>query len=304
MLYDVIIIGAGPAGITSALYAARKGMKVMIISRELEFGGKVINNMLIKNYPGFKEITGFDLITRFKENLNDIDFDQEEDEVENIIVENKTFMVKTSLKTLKAKAIIMATGSKPKVLNIEGEEKYRNKGVSYCATCDSSLFFNRIVAVIGGGSSAAYTILQMSAISRKVYAINPSIDFEIDSNLLKKIHLLKNVNVFNNSNLLEIQGNDVVEKIRFIHRDTEKNLKVDGVFINIGYIPLSDLVKDIVKTNEKSEIIVDSKNMTDVSGIFAAGDCTNSLYKQIIIASGEGAIAALGAFEYISDLVR
>ena len=304
MLYDVIIIGAGPAGITSAIYAARKGMKVMIILRELEFGGKVINNNLVKNYPGFKEITGFDLINRFKEHLNDIDFDQEEDEVKNIILENEIFSVKTSSKTIKAKSIIMATGSKPKVLNIEGEEKYTNKGVSYCATCDSSLYFNRIVAVIGGGYAAAYTILQMSSIARKVFAINPFIDFEIDNNLLQKINSLKNVKVFNNSNLLEIHGNDIVERIRLIQNNIEKNLKVDGVFINSGYVPVSDLIKDIVKTNEKSEIIVDSKNMTDVGGIFAAGDCTNSLYKQIVIASAGGAIAALAAFEYISNLEK
>jgi thioredoxin-disulfide reductase len=304
MLYDVIIIGAGPAGITSAIYAARKALKVLIISRELEFGGKVINNILVKNYPGFKEITGFDLINKFKEHLNDIDFDQEEDEVKDIILENKIFNVKTSSKTIKAKAIIMATGSKPKVLNIEGEEKYTNKGVSYCATCDSSLFFKRIVAVIGGGSSAAYTILQMSSIAKKVYAINPFIDFEIDNILLQKIKSSKSVKVFNNSNLLEIKGNDIVEKIRLIQNNVEKTLKVDGVFINSGYEPVSDLIKDIVKTNEKSEIIVDSKNMTDVGGIFAAGDCTNSLYKQIIIASSGGAIAALGAFEYISNLEK
>ncbi|MGZ8891069.1 MAG: NAD(P)/FAD-dependent oxidoreductase [Nitrososphaeraceae archaeon] len=304
MLYDVIIIGAGPAGITSAIYAARKGMKVIITCKELEFGGKVINNILVKNYPGIKEITGFDLATRFKEHLKEIEFALEEDEVKNITVKKNTFNIKTSLKILKGKTIIIATGSEPKSLNIEGEEKYKNKGVSYCATCDSSLFFNRVVAIIGGSYTAAYTILQMSSISRKVYAINPFNKFEIDSNLLSKIHFLGSVKIFNNSDLLAIEGNDVVKKIRFIQNNIERSIKVDGVFINVGYTPQSDLVKNIVKINEKSEIIVDSKNMTNVRGIFAAGDCTNSPYKQIIIAAAEGANAALGAFEYISNLMQ
>jgi alkyl hydroperoxide reductase subunit F len=303
MLYDIIIIGAGPAGITSAIYAARKGMKILVVCKELEFGGRVINNIQVKNYPGFQEIAGFDLVNKFKEHLKEIEFDLEEEEVKSLTIEKNSFSIKTSLKILKGRTIIIATGSEPKSLNIEGEEKYKNKGVSYCATCDATLFFDRDVAVVGGGFSAAYTILQMAGIARKVYAINSFIKFAIDSNLLRKIQSLRNVVVFNNSNLLEIEGNDVVKKIRFLHNDVEKNKEVEGVFINIGNTPQSDLVKNIVKTNEKSEIIVDAKNRTSVEGIFAAGDCTNSPFKQIIIAAGEGAVAALGAFEYISNLI-
>jgi len=299
-IYDTIIIGTGPAGFSAGIYAARRLMKTLIIGRE--FGGQVVWAADIENYPGFQSINNFELIEKLKDHAKAVGAEIINLEITKINkMENGTFSVSTHENEYLSKTIIIATGLSPKKLMISGEERLTGKGVSYCATCDSPLFKNKVVAVIGGGNSALDAAELLSNISEKVYLIYRGSKLKAFETLLNKVISKKNVEILLNHKTIEIFGEKKVEKIKVINKlnNEEKEILLQGIFIEVGRVASSDLAIGLVKLDSKNQIIVDEKGQTSQDGIFAAGDITNIPFKQIIIACGQGAIAALSAYEYL-----
>lgn len=297
-IYDLIIIGAGPAGITAAVYAARKKMDILVITKDI--GGQASWSGDIQNYTGYQFISGPELAVKFEEHMRKFDFEiKENEEVKELIFRKGTFLVKTDKDNYQTKVAIVASGKKSRELGVPGEQEFKNKGLTYCATCDGPLFAGRDVAVIGGGNSALDAALQLIKIANRIYIINFTDNLTGDGIMQEKIRADKKVSIFNNSRVKEILGDSFVQAIKIEEDKEEKTLDVQGIFVEIGLIPNSDFAVDLEK-NERKEIVVNQRNETNIPGIFAAGDVTNVPEKQIIIAAGEGAKAVLSAFRYLS----
>lgn len=299
-MYDTLIIGAGPAGLTAAIYCARYKMKCAVISSKL--GGMVLEAHLIENYLGFTSISGLELSKKFKEHVKRFGVEIIEEEVVDIRKEglrkNKMFVVtdKNSKKYL-TKSLILAMGMDKKKLNVLGEEKYIGKGVSYCYTCDAPLFKDKVVGVVGGSNSAAMAALLLAEYAKKVYIIYRKERIRAEPVYVEAIHRNPKITIVNNSNIVKINGNKFVDSVDL---DTGENIKLSGLFIEIGTAPLVALVKRIGVKLKHGYIDVDKEQKTNVSGVFAAGDITNATeLKQIITASSQGAIAAASAYKYI-----
>ncbi len=300
MNFELGIIGAGPAGITAAIYAARKNLKFIVIAKEL--GGQVTYNLSVENYTGFQEVSGTDLVEKFRQHLEQFKFDFIEEEAVSVIGAEEGYKISTPEASYKAAAAIIATGTSPKKLNIAGEEEYRNKGISYCVTCDGPLFKDREVAVIGGGNHALYSAIQMEGIASHVYILNSEKKLQGKGKLVEKLQKSNKATIINNAKILEIKGDQLVNSIKYSQNSRFHTLGIGGIFINIGYEPQTGFLKGLTDLNQKGEIIIDWSNSTSRKGIFAAGDCTNYPHKQIIVAAGQGASATLGAYQYISSL--
>jgi len=297
-IYDLIIIGAGPAGITAAVYAARKKMDILVITKDI--GGQASWSGDIQNYTGYQFISGPELAVKFEEHMRKFDFEiKENEEVKELIFRKDTFLVKTDKDNYQTKATIVASGKKSRELGVPGEQEFKNKGLTYCATCDGPLFAGRDVAVIGGGNSALDAALQLIKIANRIYIINFTDNLTGDGIMQDKVRAGKKVSIFNNSQVKEILGDSFVQAIKIEENKEEKMLDVQGIFVEIGLIPNSDFAVDLEK-NERKEIVVNQRNETNIPGVFAAGDVTNVPEKQIIIAAGEGAKAVLSAFRYLS----
>jgi alkyl hydroperoxide reductase subunit F len=297
-IYDLIILGAGPAGITAAVYAARKKMDFLILS--LDVGGQTAWSGNIENYTGYQFITGPELTLKFEEHMKAFSAPLNiPEEARGIIRQNDLIKVTTDKNEYFSKTAIIATGKRPRMLNVPGEKEFKNKGITYCATCDGPLFKDKNVAVIGGGNSALDAALQLMKICPKVYIVNITAELTGDAVMIESVRKSKNVEVLSNSKVKEITGKTFVNAISVEREGKLQSLDVEGVFIEIGLMPNSGFDK-ITKHNEYGEIMVDCHNATSVSGIFAAGDVTNVLEKQIIIACGEGSKACLSAFRYLS----
>ena len=297
-IYDLVIIGAGPAGITAAVYAARKKMDSLVITKDI--GGQASLSGDIQNYTGYQFITGPELAIKFEEHMRKFNFDiKENEEVKELISEKGAFLVKTDKDNYQAKTVIVASGKRSRELGVTGEREFKNKGLTYCATCDGPLFAERDVAVIGGGNSALDAVLQLTKIANKIYVINITDNLTGDGIMQEKIRADNKVSIFNNSRVKEIMGDSFVQAIKIEEDKEEKVLDVQGIFVEIGLIPNSDFAPSLEK-NERKEIIVNQQNETNIPGIFAAGDVTNVPEKQIIIAAGEGAKAVLSTFRYLS----
>jgi alkyl hydroperoxide reductase subunit F len=297
-IYDLIIIGAGPAGITAAVYAARKKMDILVITKDI--GGQASWSGDIQNYTGYQFISGPELAIKFEEHMRKFDFEiKENEEVKELIFRKGTFLVKTDKDNYQTKVAIIASGKKSRELGVPGEQEFKNKGLTYCATCDGPLFAERDVAVIGGGNSALDAALQLIKIANRIYIINFTDNLTGDGIMQEKIRADKKVSIFNNSRVKEILGDSFVQAIKIEEDKKEKTLDVQGIFVEIGLIPNSDFAVDLEK-NERKEIVVNQRNETNIPGVFAAGDVTNVPEKQIIIAAGEGAKAVLSAFRYLS----
>ena len=295
----MIIVGAGPAGITAAIYAARKRLNFLVITKDV--GGQAALSADVENYTGYQYITGFELAKRFEEHIREFKIDVKEgEEVVGVKKKDGVIQVKTDKGAYEAGALIIATGARPRALNVPGEREFKNRGVTYCATCDAPLFADMDIAVIGGGNSALDATLQLMKIARKIYPINKNPKFRGDEVMIEKVEASDKVTILYNTNTLEILGDKMVTGIRIEREGKREILTVRGVFIEIGYISNSDLVAGLVERNERGEIVVDDHNRTNVQGIFAAGDVTTVPQKQIIIAAGEGAKAALSAHEYLA----
>jgi thioredoxin-disulfide reductase len=301
-MYDSIIIGAGPAGISSAIYLKRRGLNFLIISENI--GGELNFISDIKNYPGFKEIKGVELSKKFYEHLKDYDVEPILENVLKIEKNDKNFFVITKNNKYQTKTIIIASGARPKKLNVPGEEEFSRKGISYCYICDLPLFKNKIVAIIGGGNSGVTASLEASDICKKVYLITNKDFLDCEKILSDELEKKKNVEIIKNASVKNFYGDKFLKGLIYLDKNgNEKNLEVDGVFINIGLVPSSDFVPDEwgIK-NERKEIIIDKYCKTKIDGIFAAGDITDLPYNQIGIAVGQGIISALSAIDYLNRL--
>jgi len=298
-MYDLIIVGAGPAGITATIYAARKRLNLLVITKDV--GGQAALSTDIENYTGYQYITGFELAEKFHKHMHEFKIEVKEgEEVVGVKKKGEVIEVKTGKDAYESRALIIATGARPRALNVPGEREFKNRGVTYCATCDAPLFADMDIAVIGGGNSALDATLQLMKIARKIYPINKNPKFRGDEVMIEKVEASDKVTILYNTNTLEILGDKMVTEIRIEREGKREILSVRGVFIEIGYISNSDLVAGLVERNERGEIVVDDHNRTNVQGIFAAGDVTTVPQKQIIIAAGEGAKAALSAHEYLA----
>jgi len=299
-MYDVIIIGGGPAGITAGIYSARLKLNTLLVTKE--FGGQVGKKAVpIENYTGFKNIMGPELSKKMEEHLKSFDVDIEVDKVNEVKKTNGGFLVLTSGgKELKAKTVIVATGSDPRPLEVPGEKEFIGKGVSYCAVCDGPIFAGKTVVVIGGGNSGFETAQFMTKHAEKVYILEYSKEVAADKTNQEIIKKAGNTEIITGAALREIKGDNFVNSIIFEKEGEKKELDVQGVFVEIGYQPATAFVKGLVDFSETDEIIVDPlTGQTSTPGLFAAGDVNSGTFKQIIIAAGEGANAALAAFNYL-----
>ena len=299
-VYDVAILGAGPAGMTAAIYAVRKNLKTIIITYDI--GGQVGITYEIANFPGYQMITGPDLVKQFSMHVDQYGIEQLIGEkVTKIDIQDKCKVIHTaSRQKICAKTVVIATGAFKRKLNIPGEKEFAGKGVVYCSTCDGPLFKGMEIAIIGGGNSGLEAAIEMNTIAKKVYLISSS-NWSGDQILQDKAASAKNVVVLKHHRPIEILGTNSVEKLQV--KDSQngetKDLSVQGVFIEIGLYPNSDFLIDMVETTEKGQIKVDRKGDTGIRGIFAAGDVTDNQDNQIVVAAGEGARAALSAFNYL-----
>lgn len=301
-IYDLIIIGAGPAGISAAVYAGRQQLKMLIISKDI--GGQVAKKAVdIENYPGFSKISGPDLVDLYSKQLKANNLVIQHDEVINIKKNGNKFLVKTkSGKIYESISVIITSGAESKKIGAPGEEEFGGKGVSYCSLCDGPVFEGKIVAVVGGGNNGFESALFLSNYVKKIYILEYADQVKADKENQELVFKNKNIEVITNAKILKIDGKVFVNSITYedLINKKENTLQVNGVFIEIGYTPSTLFVKDLVDLNEKDEIIFDPKTLeTKTPGLFSAGDCNVSKYKQIVMASGQGATAALSAFEYI-----
>ncbi|MGZ4926263.1 MAG: NAD(P)/FAD-dependent oxidoreductase [Halobacteriota archaeon] len=298
-LYDVIIVGGGPAGLTAAVYAARKMLDVLLITQNI--GGQALYSLDVENYMGYQFISGQDLMDRFEKQVEKYGIKKAFTEVKSVEKELEAFTVRTEKgEEYRGKTIIVATGKKSRTLNAKGLDRLIGRGVSYCATCDAPLFMDMDVAVLGGGNSAITAAYELMSIARKVYLINRS-PWKADEVYLEKIRDAPNVERLVGYELIEVTGDDALNSAVFrnLSDGSSITLPVAGIFIEIGLIPNSDIVKDLVLFNKNNEIVVSYDCSTSLPGIFAAGDVTTVPEKQIIVAAGEGAKAAISAYKHL-----
>ncbi len=298
-MYDVIIIGAGTAGMTAGIFAARREMKALIIGKET--GGQLIWAADIENYPGFASIDNYDLIAKIKNQVINLGVEIKNTEVRQILKKDSSFQIFTEKEKFMAKTVIIAMGLSPRRLAIPGEQESTGKGVSYCANCDGPFYKGKTVAIVGGGNSALDAAEVMSKIASKVYLIHRRQEFRGFEALVDEVKNKNNIELVLDSEVKKITGKNKLNKIKVINNKTNKEseLTIDGLFIEIGRIAHTDLVADLVKRDERDQIIVDEKCQTSQPGIFAAGDVTQVPFKQITIANGQATIAALASYEHI-----
>jgi len=304
-MFDLIIIGGGPAGISAGIYAVRKKLKTLILTKD--FVGQIGKAFNIENYPGFIKIRGIELVQKLKDHIQKFEIEIEEGaKATHVEKDNGGFLVQTENgEKYRAKALLVATGRDPRPLEVPGEKEFLGKGVGYCVTCDGPLFADKKTAVVGGGNSGLESALELSDYCSQVYVLelhDKLLADEIFQERAKKKH---NIEIVLNARTKEIKGIGNVKSIIYEDLKTkkEKEIEVEGVFIEIGYIPATSFLKGLVDFNEQDEVIIDLQtNQTKTPGIFAAGDVTNVKQKQIIIAAGEGAKAALSIYDYLKKL--
>ncbi|MBI4295907.1 MAG: FAD-dependent oxidoreductase [Chloroflexi bacterium] len=302
---DIIILGGGPAGLTAAVYLARKNLNAMLIAKEI--GGQPMQTAGIENYMGYQYIEGPELMSKFEEQVARFPIEQKIGaEVVALTRLANSFRVGTDSKeSYEANTVIVATGKRARELNVPGEKRLVGRGVSYCAICDGPLFAGQKVAIIGGGNSAVGAVDDMLKIADHVYLVSTT-PLTCDAVLHDRVKGASNLTIFIQHEVVEVLGAERVEG--FVLRDlatgTEKRFDVGGVFVEIGLIPNSEFARNLVKLNELDEIVVNCMCETGVPGLFAAGDVTNVPEKQIVIAAGEGAKAALQAHRYLQMLVK
>jgi len=300
-MHDLVVIGLGPSGIAAALYAARQNLDCLAISKDIGGLANVIPD--IETYLGYHYVSGYELINRFREHLTDYKVKMKlEEEVLLIEKSKKGFVVVTEKGKYETRAVIVATGRRFKHLKVPGEAEFINKGVSHCAACDGPLFKGKTVAVIGGGRTGLLSTLYIMKMMKKIYLIELGPELGRFPIWREAVNKAKNVEVMTNTLTLEILGDQIVTGIKIQKDGKQKIIPVEGVFVEIGYDNNTEFLRSVeVKLNDRGEIIIDKLNRTNVPGIFAAGDCTDILMKQVVVAVGEGAKAALSAIEYLEE---
>lgn len=296
-MYDIIIIGCGPAGMTAGIYAARANKKVLIIEKET-IGGQISSSPLVENYPGYKEISGSELANNMFEQVTALGVDVELDEVKKIEY-GKIKKVITLDNVYEAKAVIIATGSRYKLLGLKNEDNLIGNGIHFCVACDGAFFKDKIVAVIGGGNSAVINAITLSDICKKVYVIQIIDKLTAESTLVEKLKEKENVEIILNAKVTELIGEDNLQAIKVNILNKVREIKLDGMFISIGLIPQSDFVKELLPINKYGYI--ESNNcVTEKDGIFVAGDCRDKQIRQLTVATSDGTTAALDAIAYLN----
>lgn len=303
-MYDLIIIGAGPAGLTAAVYAARKKLNTLLISTDL--GGQPNQTSGIENYMGYQYIEGPELVSKFEEQVKQFPIDIKiGPSIVSLAQVGREFEIKSAQgDSYQAKAMIIASGKRPRPLNVPGEDRLRARGVTYCAICDGPIFQGQKVVVVGGGNSALEAVYDLVKICEHVYVVQFLPSFTGDQVLIDSIKSAPNLTIFLSSQVMEIEGTSRVEAIKIKERETGEitRLEVGGVFVEIGLIPNSEFAKGLAPLNAAGEIEVNCACDTGIPGLFAAGDVTNVVEKQIVVAAGEGAKAALQAHKYLQRL--
>ena len=289
-MYDIIIVGAGPAGMTAALYALRANKKVLVLEAKT-YGGQIIKANIVENYPGLPNVSGFDFATNLYNQV--INF-KGEIKFETVLRITKEKEVITTKDTYKAKAIILATGSDNRKLNIDREQEFVGKGLSYCATCDGNFFKEKVVAVVGGGNTALEDALYLSNIANKVYLIHRRDCFRAEDRYIQELKEKNNIEIIYNSNVTKLVGEDTLEAIVINDNQT---IKVSGLFVAVGQEPKNGIFADIIKLNQYGYIESEDGVHTNQEGIYVAGDCRVKMLRQLTTAVGDGSIAATVAMK-------
>lgn len=298
--YDVLVVGGGPAGASAAIYAARKGIRTGLVAER--FGGQVMDTLGIENFISMTKTEGPKLVASLEEHVKDYNIDVMN--LQRAKSLDRKDLVELELENgavLKSKTVILSTGARWRNVGVPGEAEFKNKGVAYCPHCDGPLFEGKDVAVIGGGNSGVEAAIDLAGIVKHVTVLEFMPELKADAVLQERLNSLPNVTVVKNAQTKEITGTDKVNGITYIDRATEEEHHVElaGVFVQIGLVPNTEWLGDSLEKTRMGEIVVDKHGATSIPGVFAAGDCTDSAYKQIIISMGSGATASLGAFDYM-----
>lgn len=296
-MYDIIVIGAGVAGMTSALYSLRANKKVLIIEKET-IGGQISSSPLVENYPGYKAISGIELSNTLYDQIIDLGVDFEIDNVKKVEDFNDYKLVTTEYNSYKSKAIIISTGCKHRPLGIENENKYIGKGISFCVLCDGAFYKGKDVAIIGGGNTALVSAIYLSEIVNKLYIIQMLDKFTAEEKLIEKLNKIKNIEYIFNSKVDKLYGDELLESIDV----GQRNIKLDAVFVNIGLLPQNEVFKDLIKLDKYGYFESDESCKTNIDGIFVAGDCRSKKIRQLTTASSDGTIASIEACNYVDSI--
>jgi len=297
-MYDIIIVGGGPAGLSAGIYASRLGAKTLLLEK-LTPGGQITLSSEIENYPGVCEVkSGLELMMCWPEQAKRFGCEIKSEEAQKLTMENGKWKIETTKNDYEVKAVIVATGATPKKVGFEGEVEYTGKGVSYCAVCDGFFYKNKVVAVIGGGDTALEEALYLSKIAKKVYLIHRRDKFRAAPSTQKRVFNTSNIKIIYNETVKKVFGNEFVEGIIL---SSNKELKVDGIFVFVGMKVNNELIKDLTELNEYGEVKVDLNMQTSRKGLYAVGDIRESSVKQVVAAAGDGAVAAINAVKYVNE---
>lgn len=300
MIYDVLILGGGPAGMTAAVYCMRKGVKTGLLTDNV--GGQVSETSTVENYMGYRYIEGSDLVKKFQDQVKQFEIGYRENspaarieqgDIKKVVTEDGT--------TYQARSLIVATGKSPRWLNVPGEKKFMGKGVAVCAICDAPLYRDKDVVVVGGGNSGVEATIDLAKIANHITIVQFLDELTADQVLIDKMNQFDNFDILYKHEVIEVLGDDKLEGVIVQNRDTKEKQRVDarGVFVEIGWVPNSEFIEDTLELNKWDEVMIDCACRTSEKGIYAAGDVTSVPYKQIISAAGDGAKAALSACEYV-----
>lgn len=300
-MYDIIIIGSGPAGLSAAIYAQRACLDTIVIEKNGISGGQVLNTWEVDNYPGFPGVTGFELSRQFREHANKLGARVVQDEVVQVELSGNVKKVVCEEETYEARCVILASGAHHRTLEVPGEEELRGAGVSYCATCDGAFFRGRTVAVVGGGDAALEDAIFLARMCEKVYIVHRRDKLRGAKRLQERLQALENIEFVWNSETVAIEGNAQVEALRLRQTKTgeERRLDVDGVFIAVGIAPKSELYAGQLELDEQGYIRADESGQTSVPGVFAAGDVRTKALRQILTAASDGANCVASAERYL-----
>lgn len=300
-MYDIIIIGSGPAGLSAAIYAQRACLDTIVIEKNGISGGQVLNTWEVDNYPGFPGVTGFELSRQFREHANKLGARVVQDEVVQVELSGNVKKVVCEEETYEARCVILASGAHHRTLEVPGEEELRGAGVSYCATCDGAFFRGRTVAVVGGGDAALEDVIFLARMCEKVYIVHRRDKLRGAKRLQERLQALENIEFVWNSETAAIEGNGQVEALRLRQTKTgeERRLDVDGVFIAVGIAPESELYAGQLELDEQGYIRADESGQTSVPGVFAAGDVRTKALRQILTAASDGANCVASAERYL-----
>lgn len=300
-MYDIIIVGAGPAGLTAAIYACRASKKVLVLEAK-SYGGQIINTLDIQNYPVEPHISGFDFATKIYNQAKDLGAEVKFEKVINLVLNEKEKQVVTTKNTYQSKTIILATGADNRKLGLENEDELVGKGVSYCATCDGAFYKNKKVAVVGGGNTALEDSLYLADIAEDVYLIHRRDEFRGEEKLINDLKTKSNVHFIYNSNVTKLIANEKLESIEITNKTGEKSIiEVSGLFIAVGRIPENQNFASLINLDEKGYVIATEDCHTNMEGVFVAGDNRVKSLRQLVTATSDGAIAATEAVKYINN---